>query len=458
MADEREMSGDAGREDVDMSAAPIVEEEAPTPSPQSRRMPSIDVLRGVALLGILVMNIPFFALPEATFFNPTLMGGFEGGNRLVWWIGHLLFDQKMMAIFSMLFGAGIILMTSRAEEKGAKPGGLHYKRMAWLLVFGLLHAYLIWYGDILFAYAICGMLVFPLRRLSPGILIPLGLVVTMIAVPINMGAGLSFGYLRGQAEEAQALIEAGETPSRQQEGMIEAWAEIRDDFHPSEEALAEEIEIHVEGGAALFRHRAENSFWMQTFGMFLWGLWRAAGLMLVGMGLFKLGVFTAALPMRTYAAMSLVGYAVGLPIIWMQATRNIAQEFDVVHLFIWGMHPNYIASVFVALAHVGVVMMICRAAMLISLTDRLAAVGRMAFTNYIMQSVICTTIFYGYGFGLFGKFDRVDLIGVVAIVWVLQLLWSPWWLARFRYGPLEWLWRSLTYGQRQPMRRDGGLM
>ena len=145
----------------------IISPSGSAPVAEAGRIDSLDVLRGVAVLGILVLNVQAFAMPWAAYFNPTAYGDLEGANLFVWVAGRMLADQKFMTIFSMLFGASIVLMTERAEACG-DARRLHYRRMGWLLVIGLLHAHLLWSGDILFLYAVCGMLVYPLRRQPPG--------------------------------------------------------------------------------------------------------------------------------------------------------------------------------------------------------------------------------------------------------------------------------------------------
>ena len=163
------------------------------PVAETARIDAIDVLRGVALLGILLMNIQSFAMPQAAYFNPTAYGDLEGANLYVWVAGRMLADQKFMAIFSMLFGAGIVLMAGRADARG-DARQVHYRRMGWLLVIGLLHAHLLWSGDILFLYAVCGMLVYPLRRQPPGRLLALGAGLLAVGSAYSIASGVSFPH------------------------------------------------------------------------------------------------------------------------------------------------------------------------------------------------------------------------------------------------------------------------
>jgi len=190
----------------------------------------------------------------------------------------------------------------------------------------------------------------------------------------------------------------------------------------------------------------------QTVFFFIFILWRVAGVMLVGMALMKMGVFSAARSPRFYALSMVVGYGLGLPLVAYGARQLVAHGFEVTYLMGPGMFYNYFGSLLVAMAHVGLVMRACQAGLLRGLQRRLGAVGRMALTNYLMHTLIATTLFYGYGVGLFAHLGRAQLLAVVAAIWALQLVVSPLWLARFRFGPAEWAWRSLTYGRAQPMR------
>ncbi len=426
------------------------------PVTTSERIAMVDVLRGVALLGILVINIEFFALPSAMLFSPDLAGGFSGINLLVWQFGYLLFFEKMMAIFSMLFGAGLILMFRRAEAAQKKLGGVYYRRVLWLMLIGLAHAYLLWYGDILFTYAICGLLLYLFRRRSARALMILGFAILMVGMGIQSGIGVLNGSLRDSATTYQTARDNGKTLTPQQESIIETWTMMESMFKPSPKEVQEEIAVYQGGFAGIFRFRGFMSLMMQTQAMVFMVFWRAMGLMLLGMAFMKLGIFSGGRSLRFYAGCIVVGYGIGLPVVWYGMSSLQAHGFDIVYRFLYGNHFNYAGSILVALAHVSVVVIIVKFGVLNWLTSRLAAVGRMALSNYLIHSIICTTIFYGYGFGLFGKVERLGLLGIVVAILVLQLIVSPIWLTYFRFGPFEWLWRSLTYWRLQPMRPASG--
>ncbi len=221
----------------------------------SQRVTSVDTLRGFALLGILVMNIIAFAYPSMAYMNPDLeslrpyAGEFAGANKAVWWMAHTFFDMKMMSIFSMLFGAGLVLMNERSTSKysGVAGGdrtsfsGVYYRRLMWLFLIGMIHAYLIWWGDILVAYALCGLLLYPLRRMKPVWLIVIGSIVAMVAVVIGLGFGGAMEYVRTQAIEAQRILDAGGTPTDAQRSMLNSSAEMMKGMNPPAEDMSKAI-------------------------------------------------------------------------------------------------------------------------------------------------------------------------------------------------------------------------
>jgi uncharacterized protein len=441
--------------------APAAVEPA-EPVRAEERVASVDVLRGVALLGILAMNIVSFGWPDAAYGQPTRGGGFAGLDRAIWVFNHLAFEMKMMTLFSMLFGAGLALMADRAEARGRSLRGVYYRRCLWLLVIGLCHAYLIWAGDILVLYAECGLLLYLFRRKTPRTLITLGLVVTMVLVPVVLGVGAGLDYLKANAARVEAKQKAGQEPTRFEAQMQQLWTRsVQPHMRPDPIGQArnwnDDLLAYSGGYLGIVRHRAPELLVEQTLSFVLVGLWLAGGRMLLGMGLMKLGVFSARRSRRFYARMMLLGYGVGLPLVAYDAYAQIRHDFEPMYFLRGGIVPNYVGSVLVALGHVGLVMTIYQAGVLTWLTRRLAAVGRMALSNYLMHSIVCTTLFYGYGFNLFGTINRTGLAGIVVAIWIVQLLVSPVWLERFRFGPAEWLWRSLTYWKLQPMRRRSEL-
>jgi uncharacterized protein len=456
-------SDEGGRLALDEGRAPALapgqEEQAlPPPAPRvepveaEARVAAVDVLRGVALLGILAMNIVSFGWPFAGYENPRFSGGDTPTNRAAWAVNSLVFSGKMMSLFSMLFGAGLVLMSDRAEARGAPVRGVYYRRVLWLLAFGLVHGYLIWEGDILYAYAMCGLVLYLFRRKSPRTLLTLG--VMLLAVGVLVGVGfLAFARVAERASvEVAAARAAGRTPPESQVGLQQAWDEgLREFFKPREQDVAKDLAAYRGGYGEIVRHRAPLVFLFQTFAFALIIVWGVGGRMLIGMGLMKLGVFAAARSWRFYRWLALASYAVGLPLTTFGIADLLRHGYDPLAAM-WGATAFGLGVLPMALGHAAVVMMICKARVWPGVRRRLGAVGRMALTNYLAHSLIGTTLFYGYGLGLFGRLDRVALWGVVLVIWAVQLWYSPLWLERFRFGPAEWLWRSLTYWRLQPMR------
>ena len=398
------------------------------PTRPDERIRALDLLRGFALLGILIINIQVFSMISAAYLNPTAYGDLSGVNGWVYVLSHVLADQKFMTLFTILYGAGIVLMTSRAEARGASSAAVHYRRTFILLVVGLLHAYLLWAGDVLVSYALCALVVFPFRKLSPRTLLTLGLGSVLIASAIFLFTGLSLGYI-----------------------PPDAIAEMMDNWKPSAELVQEEVTAYRSGWLNQMEERVGTALFLQTKGFLLWGLWRVAGLMLVGMALFKWGVLTAVRSKSFYFGLAAAGLTLGWTLASYGLVRNFARNWSLDCQFI-GSQYNYWGSILVSLGYLSVVMLISNSGLGGCLLRSISAVGRTALSNYLLQTVLCTTLFYGHGLGLFGSVERTMQVGIVLAVWIVQLIASSWWIKRFRYGPVEWVWRSLTYGKLQPIR------
>ena len=368
-------------------------------------------------------------MPSAAYFDPTAYGDLTGINGWVWRLIYLFADLKFMAIFAMLFGAGIVLTADRIEARGLPATATHYRRMVWLIVFGLLHAHLLWYGDILYWYGVCGLVVYWFRKRSPGWLIFWGVLSLAVSSSLMLAFGLSADQLPPEVRQ-----------------------EIVADLKPAEETKADEIANYKSGWLEQMQSRTPASLEMQTNTLMFWAFWRVSGLMLLGMALFKLRVLSAERSRRFYWSLIAAAVLIGLPVVAQGIRYNFAIDWKAPEFFFLGHQFNYWASLLVSLGWIAGVMLTCKNGAAF-LSRRLAAVGRTAFSNYILQTVICTTIFYGHGFGLFGDIERLGQIGIVVAVWALQLTISPLWLRHFQFGPLEWLWRTLVYMRVQPFKR-----
>ena len=423
------------------------------PITAAERLLSLDALRGVAVMGILVMNVYAFAMPLAAYYNPLIMGGTDALNMGTWFFTHLFFDQKFMSIFSMLYGAGVVMMMNRAAERGASFTPVFYRRSAWLMVIGLLHGYFIWFGDILFHYALMGMVVFLFRKASPRKLITVACLLLPVTLLINYGSSFYLEELQADVAAIEEAQSQGATLDEDEQEKLEEWHDVRPIFAPTGEDIAAEVTAYKGSYVDVLAHRAPFVAFMQVSGTLVFVVWRVGGLMLLGMALMKLGVLSGERNTRFYKRMTLFGYGVGLPLAVLSAVTLEGQQFDPLYVARYGGIPNYFGSILVAFGHIGAVMLVVKSGAFEAAVERFAAVGRTALSNYLAHSVVMTSLFYGYGMGLYGEVPRFAQQGFVVALIGLQLLLSPWWLKHFRFGPAEWLWRSLTYGQRQPMRR-----
>lgn len=424
------------------------------PVTAKERIQSLDVLRGVATLGILLMNITGFGLVFMAYTDPTVQGGAEGSNLYVWIMNNMFFEGTMRALFSMLFGVGMVLMTSRMISRGGglEVADIYYRRTIWLLIFGVIHAYLIlWAGEILFAYGLYGLFLFPFRNTNPRKLLWSVVVLTLIGFALQ---GYKYQKTMGyydQFQTAENYAEGAELPKEIAEGKA-AWEAVLGEMKPSEESVIAQTEGMHQGYFDLVLFRAPLNRMIQTTFNYDYNPWDILPMMLLGIALFKLNVITGKLRRRKYALIMFLGYAIGLSTNYYETNLILENKFSAQAFLEVGLtYP--VGRIAVALGHIGLIMLFCRSGVLGFLKKALAAVGRMALTNYVMHSVICAFIFTGIGFSLYGKLERSELYYVVLSIWLFQLVASPIWLKYFRFGPLEWLWRSLTYKKKQPFRR-----
>jgi uncharacterized protein len=425
------------------------------PVSQAERITSLDTLRGFALLGILLMNIVAMSMYGGAYDDPTVTGGSTGANLWVWTAMHVLAEGKMRCLFSMVFGASIILLTSRLERGGASSADVYYRRTLWLMLFGIVHAYFLWVGDILYPYALCALALFPFRKMDAKKLLIIGGIILALNSAVQVAGGFHFRDLITKGQAAIAAEQGGAKLTDEQQSAKRSYEQWRKFNRPTAEELAKDAAEWRGNPLKVIGARAKivSLFHNKAFYSPLSGSWDIWCMMFIGMGLFKLGAFNAERSTRFYIWTVLVGYGLGITANSLSAWIIIKNNFEpAIHSFA---NSSYdLGRLTVALGHMGVLMLLCKAGALKWLTNSLGAIGQMAFSNYITQSVITAFIFTGYGFALYGKLERYQIYYVVAAIWVFQLIVSPIWMRHFRFGPLEWCWRSLTYWQRQPMRRE----
>ena len=392
-------------------------------------MATLDIIRGVAVLGMLVMTIQSFAMPEVASINPTTFERLSGNDLYVWIVSHVFSDQKFLGIFSMLFGASIVMLSQKARKEHLRSTDLQYKRFVYLGIFGLVHAYLLYYGDVLLMYAICGLLMFIFRSKKTSTQLRAGILLLAIGSAISLLLGYSV-----------ELWEPGEYETR----SAEIW-------NPPSSVLAEEIEGYHSNWERQILTRAPQAFATQTTGFIFHYFWRIAGMMLLGMALYKRRVFKGKQSKKYYVKMVVYGIGIGLPLVVAGVFLNFQYNWDFRISYFFTSQLNYWGSVLMSIGYVGIIVLFCKASTRSFLAKRLADVGRMSLSNYLFQSIICGIIFYGHGFNLFGDLDRSAQAVFVLAIWVVNIAFSGIWLKYFQFGPFEWLWRSLTYGKVQPL-------
>ena len=414
------------------------------PSSESGRIDSLDQLRGFALLGILLMNIIGFGLHSVAYSFP----GFDlnGGNSVdiaTWASMELLVEGAMRCLFSMLFGAGVLLFFAGPQQKSA---ALYYKRTFWLLMFGLFNAYLLlWPGDILVTYALCGALLYLLRRQSAKLL----LAETLVLMVLISASYFYLGQFFQQGQAAAELIDSSPiaiTVSDYDAIAVQQWREL---VREVEVTQAEKLKEYAERGGSYrsaFNWSAKESHSMISSAIPTILFWDALVMMLLGMALYKLSIIQGAQSAVFYRNMTVIGFALGLSINGFEVYRAYSRDFAITAVLAQ-LQPSYQwGRLAMAIGYIGLINGLIKYALLLPLRLRLACVGRMALTNYLLQSLIAALLFTGLGWGLVGQLSRSSLYVIVLAIWLLQLVISPWWLSHYRFGPVEWLWRGLTYG------------
>ncbi|MEQ1687513.1 MAG: DUF418 domain-containing protein [Sphingopyxis sp.] len=407
----------------------------PAPSP---RISGLDVTRGFAVMGILAMNIIAFAMPQTAYITPVNWGGDSGADLAIWTVNYVLIDSKMRGLFSMLFGASTLLVIQSAAAAGRSPARTHFARMAVLALFGLLHYYLIWSGDILFLYAAVGLLLYLFRDLA-------------VRPLVIWGTGLIAmnTLLMGAVVTSLALGGASDAPSE----LVEARTKFETDFAYHSAASAQEVALHRSSYTAIVADKSGQKKRFTPMASALQFGMETLGLMLIGMALFKSGLLGGTWSLGRLARWQNrclgIGIIANIGLLYTQISGGMEPLTLLAATLVYSVPFDVMMSVGYAALFMGLAQRFATAPII----ARIAAAGRAAFTNYLGTSLLMTGIFYGYGLGLFGNVTRAACYAFVIAAWALMLLWSKPWLERFHYGPLEWLWRSLARWRVQPLAR-----
>lgn len=410
------------------------------PAGVTERIVTLDLIRGIAVLGILFANITAFGQSFTVYFWPPAMpGGATGNDKIVWLLQYVLIDHKMRGLFTLLFGAGMMLFVEKAWANGSGRW-LQFRRLVWLLLFGLIHYYFIWFGDILQLYAVWGMIALLMMKWKAKTQLLVGLALYGLSTVAQLG-GMGMQYhIATDPEFAQNFDE------KVRKELVGAEAKALED-------VQNDLKLYQDGSYSDFvRHQifeeTDQNLEGQGFGIL-----ETLPMILMGMALFRFGFFSGEIEesqMRLWGWLGLVGGTVVSAVLgW---TVYAAQfPFQLTFLVFQGTMMLPRLAFVLGLA----ALLVVWAPHLTQswLGQRLAAAGRMAFTNYLGTSIVMLFVFHGWALGLYGKLHRIELFGVVLATWAVMLLVSKPWLEHFRHGPLEWLWRCLTYGKLFSLRR-----
>ena len=408
------------------------------------RIESLDVLRGFALLGILLVNILAFGLVSSAFLDPgiylTPIGGID---YIVWAFIELSSEGAMRTLFSILFGAGVVLFVTGST---AKSGWLHYRRNFWLLVFGLINAYIfLWPGDILVTYALSGFVLWFVRNWKARSLLILATFLILIGSLQNFAMKNTLEIARDAAEEMKISISKGEEFSEETAAWAQGWIDYEEDNQAEIDNIPNEIKKRTSSYSSAYEYNLKKANEMIYFVLPFFLFLDALMMMVIGMALFKLGVLDGGRDIKFYIRMMCVGFLTGISINAYEVLLITNSNMDIIETNPYFRFTYHFGRLFMGLGYLGLVILLIKIEKLESLRFRLACVGRMALTNYLMHSVIALFIFTGAGLGLLGKFSWSQLYLFVLLIWVIQLYISPLWLKYFYFGPVEWLWRLLTY-------------
>ncbi len=429
-----------------------------SPVSQKERITILDSLRGIAILGILLMNIPGFALPEPLCYGDLslITDTVNGLNFKSWYYINLSIEGTQRALFSMLFGAGIILFISKKEKTslGLMPAEYFFRRQMWLLVFGLFNAFvLLWFWDILFQYAICGMILFAFRRLTPKYLI----IASIFCLFIQLTRDNVLHYRDKQVIATGQMLSQKDTSVVKfdliEKEKFEQWTTMKEkNSKAAKEKQMQKSLIKVQGDYTTFYNfQSERSLRGELYWTYN-GIWDMLIFMFFGMALYKNGVLLGNGPTRIYWLMCIIGLVLGIILTWYTYQPLINLQYNKYEYIKQVPFELYaLARSLRSVGIFGLIMLLYTSGLFKWFFALMRPVGQMAFTNYLTQSFMCGLFFYGIGFGMYGKLQYYEIYYVVAVVWMIQIVWSHIWLKYFLFGPLEWAWRSLTYWKLQPM-------
>ena len=429
-----------------------------SPVAQAERLTILDSLRGIAILAILLMNIAVFGLPHIAVSDPSIIGE-TGINYYTWYIIDGVFDSTQRGLFSILFGAGIILFINRLEKRlpGILPAVYFFRRQLWLMLFGLINVFvLLFSGEILYAYSICGMLLFAFVKLPPKALFLAAFICFALSIARENKNLYRDRSIVREGEMVELLDTSSSKLNSTQHESLKKMQAFKSENSKVEKRKEFEKSVMITRGSFsdIYKIQSSEGVASQTIGFYSY-FWELVFLMLLGMGFYKTGIITATHSYKPYLFLFILGFGIGLPLSYLQLQPEIQYDFNRFDIAKnTGFAFKQISRFSRTMGFFGLIMLLYKSDRMKWLFKLMQPVGQMAFTNYILQIIICDIIFYGIGFSMFATLQRYELYYVMASIWVFQIIYSHLWLRYFQFGPFEWLWRSLTYWKLQPIKKQ----
>lgn len=390
------------------------------------------MIRGVAVLGILTINIASFAAGDAAIHSPDAPYPGSAADHFAFAVNQVLFEGKMRALFSLLFGASLLLFIERADAAGRDGTALQLRRLVWLMLFGFAHFALLWDGDILFVYGAIGVAALAFRRSQTSH----KLIAAVLALALWQAFSSASWIAPLASESAVAAGTASPTTLQQYQQAI---AQYR------QQDAARRAEVTAAWPGEVAARMKDRPAYPLTLAFYNWG--ETLSFMLLGMALLQAGFFSGGMARQKLRRIAMVGLAAGGGASLAFALWTEARGYPALAMRYWSGYGLAFARATMALGYAALLVLAAPRLLQTGLGQRLEAAGRMAFSNYIATSLVMTGIFHGWGLNLYGQYGVAARWLFVMGVWAVMLAWSPWWLRRFRQGPLEWLWRNLTDGR-----------
>jgi uncharacterized protein len=414
----------------------------------TERIEVLDVVRGFSLLGILLLNIIAFGLVSQSYINPSLdLPDSFTIDWAIWGFIEVTAEGAMRGIFSILFGAGIVLFCANKSQADQK---LFLRRNFFLLCFGIVDAYfLLWYGDILITYAVAGFILYYFRNLTGKTLLKIAVAILCFTALLNYLGKEVITY----SKDAYIEVNSFEQTEITEEKILwaEAWDEFRVNYQPNEAEIDAEVSQRRGTYVEVFAWNAERkNIVIYSLPFYLWDIFL---MMVLGMALFKMGILQGERNISFYKKLAVVSFTIGLAVNFIELYLFTSSGFDYRYSRVF-LSSYDLGRLGMALGYISVINIIIKADVFKTIRQKLQNVGRMALTNYILHSIICMVLFTGVGFSLVNELSRSSLYLIVLAIWVFQIYFSGYWLKRYQAGPLEWLWRNLTYKRTFQIKRE----